>query len=137
MWQLDTRQRILWVAWAVHEGYFHVGSDFEPMFAGYVADRERLWGAKCLINAGVWWLPQLVKFSLLIPNESLSAFANECQTVFTIIERLSAESNCATEDVSQALQNMIRVAGEAQSNKGWVEIHSRLPPHPGIPQIRI
>ena len=48
MWQIDNRRRIMWVASAARVGCFKVGLIHEPIFAGYVDDRERLWGAKCL-----------------------------------------------------------------------------------------
>jgi hypothetical protein len=137
MWELDKRQRILWVAWAVREGCFEAGHELEPMFAGYVADREKLWGNKCLMDSGAWWLPQLATHSLLISKESLAAFHVECQAALSSAEKLSEESSCAVDDVKQALQNIIRVTREAQSRGGWVEIHSRWPPYPGIPQIRL
>jgi hypothetical protein len=135
MWQLDTGRRIMWVASAAREGCFNVGYEHGPIFAGYVADRERLWGANHLQNCGAWWLPQLATHSLIVPTESLSAFSEECRAVLAEAERLAAESSCEVVDVRQALQNMIRVSREAQSFGAWVEIHSRFPPHPGIPQI--
>jgi hypothetical protein len=137
MWQLNKRERIMWVAWAVREGCFMVGYDAEPMFAGYVSDRERLWGARCLRESGAWWLPQLVTHSLLVPNESLPSLAGECQTALDGVETLAAEAGCAVADVRQALENIVRVTGEAQANGGWLEIHSRWPPYPGIPQVRL
>src|SRR5262249_25746074 len=137
MWQLDKRQRIMWVAWAARIGCFNVGYDHEPMFAGYVSDRESLWGAKSLLDAGAWWLPQLVTHNLLIPNDSLSVFGEECKTALASAEGLSLESGCQLQEVRQVLQNIIRVSGQARSNGGWVEIHSRWPPHPGISQVRV
>jgi len=137
MWKLDKNRRIMWVAWAAQEGCFNVGYEFEPMYAGYVSDRDRLWAANCLVECGAWWLPQLLTHSLVIPNESLLAFSEECQTVLTSVEKLSAESGCAVEDVMQALHNMIRISSEARANGGWVEVHSSWPPHPGIPHVRL
>jgi hypothetical protein len=52
MWQLKEKQRIMWVAWAIREGCFNVGYEFEPKFAGYLSERDRLWGAKCLVDSG-------------------------------------------------------------------------------------
>ena len=136
MWQLDKRQQIMWVAWASNMGCFNIGCELEPMFAGYAADRERLWGAKCLAEFEAWWLPQLASHSLLIPNDCLRTFAGECREALAILEELCFESRCAAGDVDQALRNMIRVAGEAQVRRKWVEIHSGWLPYSRVPQLR-
>jgi hypothetical protein len=118
----------MWVAWSQYQGHYNVGLDTEPLFAGYISDREQLWGARYLVDLGAWWLPQLVTHSLVVPNESLSSFSEECEKVLANVNRISTESKCDTEDVRLALQNFIRVSSEATKNGGWVEIRSTWPP---------
>ena len=136
MWQLAKHKgRILWVASSQCEGHYDVGLDAEPLFAGYISEREWLWGAGCLRDFDAWWLPQLAAHSLLVPHVSLSAFSEECQRVLANVEKVALESKCDIEDVRLALQNFIRVSAEAGKNSGWLEIRSTWPPHPAIPVV--
>jgi hypothetical protein len=104
-------------------------------FAGYVADRKRLWEAECLGDCRAWWLAQLASHNLVVSTEYLPAFSQECETVLEHLQRLSTESGCDPMDIRQALRNMLRSAGEALAYNGWIEVHSRFPPHKDIPQF--
>lgn len=125
----------MWVASSNCPGHYNVGVEVEPLFAGYISDREQLWGAKCLLDLGAWWLPQLVMHSLVVPNESLLAFSEECQKVLANVSDVSRASKCDAGDLRLALENFIRVSGEVAKNGGWVEIRPTWPPHPGSPVV--
>ncbi len=137
MWQPDRHRQMLWVAATAGGGWFENVHDLDAIFAGYADERGRLWGAACLRDLGAWWLPQLASYSVLVPNESLVEFVHECQRVLATVELLATEAGCEVGAVAQALHNMIGAAEAAQRLGGWIEVHSRFPPHPGVRQVRI
>jgi hypothetical protein len=128
---------MLWVAATAGGGWFENVHDLDAIFASYADERERLWGAACLRDLGAWWLPQLTSHSLLVANESLAEFVRECRQVLSTAEQLATEVGCEVGAVTQALRNMLGAAETAQRLGGWIEFHSRFPPHPGVRQVRI